>query len=647
MVTLRVDPRTSTDHILRLMYHGTLALAFILGTIGGATVFTLFSSSIGGAGEATLQILIAVAGGFCAAALALLTVRPVFVVDRDSGAVGRGLDFTWMGRKLLLALDAPKATQIYVDEHIAGHPEVGPGLPARVVLPPAWVLPVDLNSGIERGEAQETRYDIIPAVRVGSLEGVDLIRSFVQAAVRKSWIVSVPKLDWFEAISAGLDQTENAVFNVRPLRNFPAPAQGQEHPGPNGGARPMGKGPDEKYCSECAAILKAKAVICPTCGCAQPGMGFPATGGTGEATPAIQPPSQDRSPILPASRTTAALFALLLGPIGAHKFYLQQASQGVFYLVWNVLGWGLIGFGGAPLGIPLVVLLWIVCLIEGLGYLAQSDETFGKGHFPHLYPKDPEPSSSSYAVALLLFLVCVLWYYGANATKPDPARVDTPASSPRRASTAEPEAASNIPASTSPPASTSGNPSTESIGTFSANGVQFEIPKGFALKRSTWAGGEETALFGTRSMILVTQSKASIDNEIGLIQSIRSRFKIDDPAATRCRLTCTSFGGRIFDSLAAGWGELSRRGTRNTYIEVYIVKHTAPATWVALVDKPELTTNTLSPEFTNLRSLLERSLIVTAVSGYFSAGSPGSSGGELWLLADLYKLQAEAVQEKP
>lgn len=31
----------------------------------------------------------------------------------------------------------------------------------------------------------------------------------------------------------------------------------------------MGKGPDEKYCQECGAVIKAKAEICPKCGVRQ------------------------------------------------------------------------------------------------------------------------------------------------------------------------------------------------------------------------------------------------------------------------------------------------------------------------------------------------------------------------------------------
>jgi TM2 domain-containing membrane protein YozV len=59
------------------------------------------------------------------------------------------------------------------------------------------------------------------------------------------------------------------------------------------------------------------------------------------------------------SKTTAGLLALLLGGIGAHKFYLNRPGQGFLYLIF-VWTW-----------IPL-----ILGLIEGVIYLTMSDEAF-------------------------------------------------------------------------------------------------------------------------------------------------------------------------------------------------------------------------------------------------------------------------------
>jgi TM2 domain-containing membrane protein YozV len=96
-------------------------------------------------------------------------------------------------------------------------------------------------------------------------------------------------------------------------------------------------GPDEQYCSSCGEIIKKEAEICPHCGVRQK-----------SATPSG---SKDR--------TTAGILALLLGGIGAHKFYLGETGLGVLYLCFS---WTLIPA--------------IVGFIEGLLYLTKTDEEF-------------------------------------------------------------------------------------------------------------------------------------------------------------------------------------------------------------------------------------------------------------------------------
>lgn len=101
--------------------------------------------------------------------------------------------------------------------------------------------------------------------------------------------------------------------------------------------------PGQKYCSACAAVLDARAEICPGCGVRQ---AMP--GGPGLATT----PSG-------RSRVVAALFALLLGGFGAHKFYLGQVGMGVVYLLFC---WTFIPS--------------IVAFVEGIVLLTQSDQQF-------------------------------------------------------------------------------------------------------------------------------------------------------------------------------------------------------------------------------------------------------------------------------
>jgi hypothetical protein len=99
-----------------------------------------------------------------------------------------------------------------------------------------------------------------------------------------------------------------------------------------------------KFCFACGETIDDRAEICPKCGVRQHAASTAASGAAGHGG---------------RSRVAAALFALLLGGVGVHKFYLGRAGQGVVYLLffWTF--------------IPL-----IVGFIEGLVYLSMSDADF-------------------------------------------------------------------------------------------------------------------------------------------------------------------------------------------------------------------------------------------------------------------------------
>lgn len=82
-----------------------------------------------------------------------------------------------------------------------------------------------------------------------------------------------------------------------------------------------------------------------------------------DPSPAYGPP-----PVRPVvasgkNRVTAGLLALLLGGIGAHKFYLNRPMEGIIYLLFS---WT---------GIPA-----IIGLIEGIVLLSMSDSEFAYKH---------------------------------------------------------------------------------------------------------------------------------------------------------------------------------------------------------------------------------------------------------------------------
>ena len=104
---------------------------------------------------------------------------------------------------------------------------------------------------------------------------------------------------------------------------------------------------DEKFCSECGAIIKAKAEICPKCGVRQ--MPRPVAVNLGTTA------SNGKS------RIAAALLAFFLGGLGVHKFYLGQVGLGIVYLIfcWTF--------------IPA-----IIAFVEFILFLTMSDEKFNE-----------------------------------------------------------------------------------------------------------------------------------------------------------------------------------------------------------------------------------------------------------------------------
>ncbi len=98
------------------------------------------------------------------------------------------------------------------------------------------------------------------------------------------------------------------------------------------------------YCRGCGSAIHETAPACPKCGAPQHAAAFAAGARFGGR-----------------SRVVAALLALLLGGIGAHKFYLGSIFLGFLYLVffWTALP-ALIG------------------LIEGVYYLTLSDDEFAR-----------------------------------------------------------------------------------------------------------------------------------------------------------------------------------------------------------------------------------------------------------------------------
>lgn len=130
----------------------------------------------------------------------------------------------------------------------------------------------------------------------------------------------------------------------------------------------------QSNCTQCGAPLDSMAKACKFCGlevAIQPSY---------QATPV--PPPQYAPQYIPQyaaaaavpqvfalsdhtnkSKTTAGILGILLGGIGAHKFYLRKPGMGILYLLfcWTY--------------VPA-----FVGLIEGITYLTSNEENFYKKH---------------------------------------------------------------------------------------------------------------------------------------------------------------------------------------------------------------------------------------------------------------------------
>ncbi|HZK44207.1 MAG TPA: NINE protein [Syntrophomonadaceae bacterium] len=97
-----------------------------------------------------------------------------------------------------------------------------------------------------------------------------------------------------------------------------------------------------KYCSNCGQIIDFNAEICPKCGV--------------RVAPA---PVQGLSLGDGKNKIVAAILAIILGSLGAHKFYLGKIGTGILYILfcWTF--------------IPA-----LVGVIEGIIYLTMSDAEF-------------------------------------------------------------------------------------------------------------------------------------------------------------------------------------------------------------------------------------------------------------------------------
>jgi TM2 domain-containing membrane protein YozV/DNA-directed RNA polymerase subunit RPC12/RpoP len=127
-------------------------------------------------------------------------------------------------------------------------------------------------------------------------------------------------------------------------------------------AGPAGKtkGPGEKFCHECGAVIRARAEICPKCGVRQPPL----------RQAALYAEDDPRRGEAASSKLAAGICAILLGSLGIHKFILGLTEAGLIMLLVTLLTCG-VGF----------VPMWVIGIVEGIIYLTRSNEEFYQTYF--------------------------------------------------------------------------------------------------------------------------------------------------------------------------------------------------------------------------------------------------------------------------
>jgi len=121
---------------------------------------------------------------------------------------------------------------------------------------------------------------------------------------------------------------------------------------------------ESRLCPQCGAPIDLNVLVCKYCGAS---ISAAPQYQTQQAPQYTAPLGTTYTAVASAkSKTTAGILALLLGGLGAHKFYLGKPGLGILYLLfcWTY--------------VPS-----ILGLIEGIVYLSASDAVFQAKYVKH------------------------------------------------------------------------------------------------------------------------------------------------------------------------------------------------------------------------------------------------------------------------
>lgn len=87
-----------------------------------------------------------------------------------------------------------------------------------------------------------------------------------------------------------------------------------------------------------------------------------------------------------SKKLASGLLGILLGAFGIHKFYLGYQQEGIVMILVTLLGGVVGGFITCGLLFPVVMVMSVIGLVEGILYLTKSDEEFANTYLRNRRP---------------------------------------------------------------------------------------------------------------------------------------------------------------------------------------------------------------------------------------------------------------------
>ncbi len=103
------------------------------------------------------------------------------------------------------------------------------------------------------------------------------------------------------------------------------------------------------------------------------------------ATP-VQPQVELSASEIQSKKMACGILGILIGGLGIHKFYLGYQKEGVIMILVTLLGGGVGGLVTCGMLAPIIVVMPIIGMVEGIIYLTKTDEDFAETYLKRQRP---------------------------------------------------------------------------------------------------------------------------------------------------------------------------------------------------------------------------------------------------------------------